>query len=60
MLNVSWDVSSGADFAGIGSLLACRDWYSRQVFLLAGWKPSTHTIYGVFGGCKTLPVVCCA
>ena len=57
MLNVSMDVSSGADFAGVGGLLG-----PPRVTALGGLSGRLYaqpviTIYGVCCACKTLPVV---
>ena len=57
MLNVSMDVSSGADFAGVGDLLG-----PLRVAALSGLSDRLYaqpviTIYGVLHVCKTLPVV---
>jgi hypothetical protein len=59
MLNVSMDVSSGADFAGVGGLLG-----SPRAGTLGGlsvrlYAQPVTTIYGVFCARKTLPVVYC-
>ena len=57
MLNASMDVSSGADFAGVGGLLG-----PPRVTALGGLSGRLYaqpviTIYGVCCACKTLPVV---
>lgn len=60
MLNVSMDVSSGADFAGVGGLLGSPRAATLGGLSLGLYAQPVTTIYGVLWMSKTLLVVYCA